>query len=159
MALMAFVTRPWHVFALRAALGFFTGYGGLTLSMAAESAPRDRMAAAIGTVQTAQRLGPAVGPVIGGVLAGAVGLRRAFLVTALLYTVALLLVLLVYQEQAPEPGGSGEAAPERSAFDPCSPSRTSCCCSASSSASSSSIAASARSCRSISSSSGSPVRR
>ena len=116
MGLMAFVTRPWHVFGLRAALGFFTGYGGLTLSMAAESAPRDRMAAAIGTVQTAQRLGPAVGPVIGGVLAGAVGLRRAFLVTALLYTVALLLVLLVYQEQAPEPGGSSGAAPERISF-------------------------------------------
>ena len=62
MAAMAFVTRPWHVFALRAALGLLTGYGGLTLAMAAESAPRDRMAAAIGTVQTAQRLGPAVGP-------------------------------------------------------------------------------------------------
>ena len=28
MGLMAFVTRPWHVFALRAVLGFFTGYGG-----------------------------------------------------------------------------------------------------------------------------------
>ena len=90
MALMALVTRAWQVFALRAALGFLTGYGGLTLSMAAESAPRDRMAAAIGTVQTAQRLGPAVGPVIGGVLAGAVGLRRAFLVTALLFWWSLL---------------------------------------------------------------------
>ena len=102
MGLMALVTRPWHVFALRAALGLLTGYGGLTLSMAAESAPRDRMAAAIGTVQTAQRLGPAVGPVIGGLLAGAVGLRRAFLVTAGLYTIALLLVLLLYQEHQPE---------------------------------------------------------
>ena len=102
MGLMALVTRPWHVFALRAALGLLTGYGGLTLSMAAESAPRDRMAAAIGTVQTAQRLGPAVGPVIGGLLAGVVGLRRAFLVTAGLYTIALLLVLLLYQEHQPE---------------------------------------------------------
>ena len=101
MGLMALVTRPWHVFALRAALGFLTGYGGLTLSMAAESAPRDRMAAAIGTVQTAQRLGPAVGPVIGGLLAGAVGLRRAFLVNAGLYTIALLLVLLLYEETRP----------------------------------------------------------
>jgi DHA1 family multidrug resistance protein-like MFS transporter len=104
MGLMALVTRPWHVFALRAALGLLTGYGGLTLSMAAESAPRDRMAAAIGTVQTAQRLGPAVGPVIGGLLAGVVGLRRAFLVTAGLYTIALLLVLLLYEERQPERG-------------------------------------------------------
>jgi DHA1 family multidrug resistance protein-like MFS transporter len=116
MALMALVTRAWQVFALRAALGFLTGYGGLTLSMAAESAPRDRMAAAIGTVQTAQRLGPAVGPVIGGVLAGAVGLRRAFLVTALLYTAALLLVLLVYQEQPAATGGSDGTVADRISF-------------------------------------------
>jgi DHA1 family multidrug resistance protein-like MFS transporter len=116
MALMALVTRAWHVFALRAALGFLTGYGGLTLSMAAESAPRDRMAAAIGTVQTAQRLGPAVGPVIGGVLAGAVGLRRAFLVTALLYTAALLLVLLVYQETPSAPDAGDGLAPDRVSF-------------------------------------------
>ena len=116
MALMALVTRAWHVFALRAALGFLTGYGGLTLSMAAESAPRERMAAAIGTVQTAQRLGPAVGPVIGGVLAGAVGLRRAFLVTAVLYTAALLLVLLVYQEQPAAQGGSDGTVPGRLSF-------------------------------------------
>ena len=34
-----------------------------------------RMAYAIGTVQTAQRLGPALGPVIGGVVAQLVGLR------------------------------------------------------------------------------------
>ena len=50
------------------------------------------MASAIGTVQTAQRLGPAVGPVIGGVLAPLVGLRNAFLVTAAFYAVALVLV-------------------------------------------------------------------
>jgi MFS family permease len=112
MALMAFVSRPWHVFALRAALGLFTGYGSLTLSMAAESAPRERMAAAIGTVQTAQRLGPAVGPIIGGILADAVGLRRAFLVTAGFYTAALMLVMAAYTEDSSSrqrAAGHGEA--------------------------------------------------
>jgi DHA1 family multidrug resistance protein-like MFS transporter len=116
MGLMAVVTRPWHVFALRAALGLLTGYGGLTLSMAAESAPRDRMAAAIGTVQTAQRLGPAVGPVMGGLLAGAVGLRRAFLVTAVLYTCALLLILLLYEERRPDHRETEGTAFERISF-------------------------------------------
>jgi DHA1 family multidrug resistance protein-like MFS transporter len=99
MGAMAFVTQPWHVFALRALLGLLTGYGGLTLTMAAESAPRDRMAQAIGTVQTAQRLGPAIGPVLGGVLAGIVGLRPAFLVTAGFYATALVLVLALYDER------------------------------------------------------------
>jgi MFS transporter, DHA1 family, multidrug resistance protein len=100
MAAMAFVTRAWHVLALRAVLGLLTGYGGLSLTMAAESAPPEQMPKAIGTVQTAQRLGPAVGPVIGGVLAGVVGLRRAFLVTAGFYVVGLLIVMMLYDETA-----------------------------------------------------------
>ena len=53
--------------------------------MAAESAPRERMAWAIGTVQVAQRLGPAFGPVVGGLLAPLVGLRATFLVAAPFY--------------------------------------------------------------------------
>ena len=76
---MAFVTAPWQLFALRALLGVFAGYGALTVSMAAESVPREQMARAIGTVQIAQRLGPAIGPVIGGLLAPLVGLRGVVL--------------------------------------------------------------------------------
>ena len=76
MAAMAYVTRPWHLVALRAVQGFFAGYGALALGMVARSAPADRMTHAIGTVQTAQRMGPALGPIIGGVLAPLVGLRQ-----------------------------------------------------------------------------------
>jgi DHA1 family multidrug resistance protein-like MFS transporter len=97
-AAMAFVTAPWQLFALRALLGVFAGYGALTMSMAAQSAPREKMAQAIGTVQTGHRLGPAIGPVIGGVLAPLVGLRNAFLVAALFYAAAMLLIVVVYQE-------------------------------------------------------------
>jgi MFS family permease len=98
MAAMAFATRAWHLLALRAALGLFAGYGALTLSMAARSVPRERMAQAIGTVQTAQRLGPALGPVFGGILAPLVGLRNAFLVAAAFYALAFVLVLVLYHE-------------------------------------------------------------
>lgn len=99
MAGMAYATRAWHIFALRAVQGLFAGYGGIALTMAAESAPRERTAYAIGTVQTAQRLGPALGPIIGGVVAQLVGLRRAFLVTAVFYVVALLIVFFMYDER------------------------------------------------------------
>jgi DHA1 family multidrug resistance protein-like MFS transporter len=109
MAAMALVTRPWQIFALRAVLGLLTGYGGLAVTMAAESAPRERMASAIGTVQTAQRLGPAIGPVVGGVLAGTLGLRAVFLVTAACYTVALVLVLVLYEDRAPRTGDAADA--------------------------------------------------
>ena len=100
MGALAYVQRPWHVFVLRAMQGFFAGYGSLTLTMAADSAPRDRMAYAIGFVQTAQRLGPAIGPIVGGVVAQLVGLRNAFLVTACFYLLAVLLVVFLYDERS-----------------------------------------------------------
>lgn len=97
-AAMGLVTAPWQLFALRALLGVFAGYGALTVSMAAESVPRERMAEAIGTVQVAQRLGPAVGPVVGGLLAPMVGLRATFFVAAACYFCSVLLIAAVYRE-------------------------------------------------------------
>ena len=95
---MAFVTAPWQLVALRGLLGVFAGYGALTMSMAAESVRREEMPRAIGVVQMGQRLGPAIGPIVGGVIAPVVGLRRAFLVTAAFYLVAMLIVTLFYRE-------------------------------------------------------------
>jgi len=99
MSAMAYATRAWHVFALRAVQGLFAGYGALTITMAADSAPPDRMAYSIGSVQTAQRLGPAIGPIVGGAVAQMFGLRRAFFATAGFYVVAVLLVFFLYDEQ------------------------------------------------------------
>lgn len=99
MAAMAWATEPWHVLGLRVVQGFFAGYGAMALAMAAESAPTARMASAIGAVQTAQRLGPALGPVIGGAIAQFVPLRQAFLVASAFYAVGFVLVLVLYRER------------------------------------------------------------
>jgi MFS transporter, DHA1 family, multidrug resistance protein len=99
-AAMYYVTRAWQVLAIRAVQGLFAGYGSLSVAMAAESAPRDRMPSAIGLVQTAQRIGPGVGPLIGGLLAGVLPLRRAFLATSMFYAVGLVLVHVMYDERA-----------------------------------------------------------
>ena len=115
MGAMAYVRHPWQVFALRALQGFFAGYGSLTLAMAADSAPRDRMAYAIGFVQTAQRLGPAIGPIVGGAVAQVAGLRRAFLVTAGFYLVASLIVLIMYDERS-APHKTVDGSAERVTF-------------------------------------------
>ena len=109
MGLMAKAAQPWHLFALRALQGLVAGYGPLTVSMAAMSAPADQMARAIGTVQTAQRIGPAVGPLLGGLLAAAVGLRNAFLVAAAVYGGAFLMVAFMYTERSRAPGKPGES--------------------------------------------------
>jgi MFS family permease len=98
MIAMAHVSRPWHLVALRALQGLVAGYGGLAIAMAARLAPRDRIAHAIGAVQTAQRMGPAVGPIIGGVLAPLVGLRNSFLVAAAVYAAAFVLLTVMYRE-------------------------------------------------------------
>jgi len=98
MIAMSYVTRPWHLVALRAVQGLVAGYGGLAIAMAARSAPREKMTDAIGTVQTAQRMGPAVGPVIGGILAPLVGLRSSFVVAAAVYGVAFVLLTAMYRE-------------------------------------------------------------
>jgi MFS family permease len=100
MALMAFVDAPWQVLALRALQGLFAGYGPIAMTMAAESAPPEYVATAIGWIQTAQRLGPALGPVIGGGLAQAFGLRQTFLVAAGFYVAAFALVVVGYREPA-----------------------------------------------------------
>lgn len=103
MVLMGLVTQAWQVFGIRVLQGFFAGYGALAVSMAASSAPRDRMASAIGTVQTAQRLGPALGPALGGVLAVAIGIRYTFFVTAFFYFAAFVLVWRWFHEdRAPD---------------------------------------------------------
>jgi MFS transporter, DHA1 family, multidrug resistance protein len=83
--------------------------------MAADSAPPDRMAYAIGFVQTAQRLGPAIGPIVGGVVAQIAGLRNAFLVTACFFLVAALLVLFMYDERH-APHGQAQMPGERITF-------------------------------------------
>ncbi len=98
--LMAYAQEPWHLFALRAIQGLVAGYGALTVSMAALGAPREKMAKAIGTVHTAQRMAPALGPLLGGVLASLVGLRNVFLVSAVVYALAFVLITVMYKEPA-----------------------------------------------------------
>ena len=99
--------------------------------MAADSAPKGQMAQAIGTVQTAQRLGPALGPVFGGTVAALVGLQRAFFVAAAFYFIALVVVFLIYDEKGTAtPDGKAPAPKERpvgrSRSATCWRSRTSC---------------------------------
>jgi MFS family permease len=98
MLAMGYVTQPWQLVALRALQGLVAGYGGLTIAMVATSVPRERMAHAIGIVQTAQRMGPAVGPIIGGILVPLAGLRGSFYAAALVYAVALLMITTMYVE-------------------------------------------------------------
>src|SRR5204863_466653 len=94
MAAMAYVTRAWQVLALRIVQGAFAGYGSLSLTMAAESAPRERLPAAIGQVQPALRLGPAIGPAIVRLFSGLAGLWLLYAASASVWARSVAAVLL-----------------------------------------------------------------
>ena len=103
------------------------------MTMAAESAPPEQMATAIGWVQTAQRLGPALGPGDRRRCSRpASGCARRSSSRRCVYLGAFLLVIVGYREEglrAPAASG-GAASPPTFAAHPRA-SRTSCCSSAS----------------------------
>ncbi len=113
MSLMGLVTAPWQVFALRAIQGLFAGYGPIAMTMAAESAPPDQIANAIGWVQTAQRLGPALGPVIGGSLAQTIGIPHSVPRFGRDVPLAFLFVIVGYREVRAPLSPRHEAEAER----------------------------------------------
>lgn len=99
LAACAAVTRVEQLLALRVGIGLFGGIGPLGLAMATTQAPREETGRAVGLVQAAQILSAAIGPLAGGILADVIGIRRTFLVTALICALALVLLLAFYEER------------------------------------------------------------
>src|SRR2546422_8895026 len=89
VAAMGLVTSVEQLFIARLVMGLFAGFTPMVMALATTSAPRDKVPAAIGMVQSAQLLSVAVGPAIGGHVASALGIRYAFFATARLCAVAL----------------------------------------------------------------------
>lgn len=99
LALSAAVEGVEQLLVLRIGIGLFGGIGPLGLAMATAQAPREETGRAVGLIQAAQILSAAIGPFAGGLLADAIGIRRTFLVTAALCALALVLVLVFYEER------------------------------------------------------------
>jgi MFS transporter, DHA1 family, multidrug resistance protein len=80
---------PWEVFALRAALGFFTG-GTLPplYAIVARTTPPERLGGIMGLTSSAIMLGSVIGPLVGGLLSAAVGIRWIFVIAAAVLAVS-----------------------------------------------------------------------
>ncbi len=120
LALSAVVGNVWELLLCRVGVGLFGGIGPLGLAMATALAPREQTGRAVGLIQAAQILSAAFGPFAGGFLADTIGVRRTFLVTAMLCAMAVGLVARYYQE-APRPALSGvdpRTGPALSGVDP-----------------------------------------
>jgi len=101
LVLTAGVKNIGQLLLLRIGSGLFGGIGPLGLAMATSQSRREETGRAVGLIQAAQILAAAIGPLSGGLLADAIGIRRTFLLTALLCAVALVLVQTLYVEQGP----------------------------------------------------------
>ncbi len=101
VAAMGIVTSVEQLFLARLLMGLFAGFTPMAMALATVSAPRDRVPAAIGMVQSAQLMSVAVGPAIGGYVASHFGIRYSFFATAGLCAVALLGLIVLFEEITP----------------------------------------------------------
>lgn len=97
--LMGLARSSEELFWLRVIQGLVTGVVSAASSLAASVTPRERLGYAMGLMQTGQWAGIAIGPVLGGVLSYAVGIRYSFMVTAVLFLVGGLIVMLGVKEE------------------------------------------------------------
>jgi MFS family permease len=111
IAAMGLVTSVWQLFLMRLLQGLVAGFTPMAIAVASVSAPRDKVAVAIGRVQAAQLLSTAVGPAVGGLAASRLGIRPAFYVTSGMCAIALVALIALFRETRP-------AAPREAAARP-----------------------------------------
>jgi DHA1 family multidrug resistance protein-like MFS transporter len=110
VAAMGLVRSVEQLFLARVIMGLFAGFTPMVMALATTSAPKDKVPAAIGMVQSAQLLSVAVGPAIGGYVASHFGIRYAFFATAGLCALALVGLIVLFQEVPPAPGAPRQPA-------------------------------------------------
>jgi DHA1 family multidrug resistance protein-like MFS transporter len=113
VAAMGIVTSVEQLLLARLVMGLFAGFTPMAMALASVSAPRDRVPAAIGMVQSAQLLSVAVGPAIGGYVASHFGIRYSFFATAGLCAVALLGLIVLFEDVPPAESQSSQETAAR----------------------------------------------
>ena len=112
LALMAFVTNVYQLFALRLLLGVFGGFGAMSVALASTLAPRQKVGEAVGLIQATQLGSGIAAPFLGGVIADSVGLHDSFFIASALCLVGFLLITFAFREEREE-RGAGATRQER----------------------------------------------
>ena len=110
IAVMGLVTSVEQLLITRVLQGLFAGFSPMAMAVASVSAPREKISLAIARVQGAQLISVAVGPAIGGLVASHLGMRVAFFITAAMCALALVALIILFQEGRPLPSGAARAA-------------------------------------------------
>ncbi|MEW6635882.1 MAG: MFS transporter [Actinomycetota bacterium] len=108
ISLMALVTSPWQLLALRLIQGSLTGTVAAATVLVSATAPEGRAGSRLGTLQMTIFVAAAAGPFMGGVFAEIFGIRSSFVVTGALLFVSGVLVLLGVKGAKPAPEGGEE---------------------------------------------------
>ena len=80
---MGFAQNVYQLLALRALLGLLGGFNSVSVALITQSAPRDKVAHVVGTLQAVQILAAGVGPFRRRILANVIGVRYTFFVTGI----------------------------------------------------------------------------
>jgi len=111
VALMAFITDPWQLLALRALQGALTGTVAAATVLVAGIAPTARLGFALGILQTGIAVGNSIGPLIGGVVADFLGRPAAFIATGIILAAAGGIVLYGVESDSRKPARGAERRP------------------------------------------------
>jgi DHA1 family multidrug resistance protein-like MFS transporter len=113
VAAMGLVTSVIQLLIARVLQGVIAGFSVMAMALASVSCPKEKVPVAIGRVQGAQLLSVAVGPAAGGYVASHFGLRYAFFVTAGMCALALIGLIVLFNEARPpdEAGRPDRAGP------------------------------------------------
>ena len=112
MGLQGAAQNVFQLLALRALQGAFVGTIPAAMALVASSTPERNMPYAMGVLQMAIFTSQTTGPLLGGLLASTVGFRATFVVTAVLFFVAFLIVWVVVKEAFVRPAeGRSQSGP------------------------------------------------
>ena len=103
MTLQGLAQNVWQFLGLRALQGAFVGTIPAATALVASTAPKERVAYAMGVLQMALFSSQFIGPLVGGTLAASIGIRPTFIGASGFYLLAFLLVLTVVQEDFKRP--------------------------------------------------------
>lgn len=101
VGLMGLVGSPWQLLALKTLQGCLTGTVAAATVLVAATAPPQRAANRLGTLQMVIFVAAAAGPFFGGAFADLVGIRASFGVTAALLAVSAVLISVWVKEERP----------------------------------------------------------
>jgi MFS transporter, DHA1 family, multidrug resistance protein len=91
--LMAFVTNPYEILALRIMQGLLSGFIPGAIALIGTNTPSNKVGYALSLISTATASGGIVGPLLGGGLADLVGNRWAFASAGIIVFISTLLII------------------------------------------------------------------